>query len=106
MLAWFDAADPGRVHTEGRMARVAIEEAREKVAALLRARPREVVFTSGATEAINAAVFGVARRAAATAAEGHAVLAAVEHSAVRDATARQFHQNVLVDVDGTGRIDI
>ena len=42
------AGDPGRVHTEGRMARVAVEEAREQVAALLGARPREVVFTSGA----------------------------------------------------------
>jgi cysteine desulfurase len=102
MLAWFDAADPGRVHTEGRMARVAIEQAREKVAALVGARPREVVFTSGATEAINAAVFGAARRTPA----GHAVLAAVEHSAVRDATARHFHQSALVKVDGRGRIDV
>lgn len=58
MLPWMGAADPGRVHTEGRMARAAIEDAREKVAALLGARPREVVFTSGATEAANAAVYG------------------------------------------------
>ncbi len=61
MLPWLSgerAADPGRVHTEGRMARVAIEEAREQVAALFGARPREVVFTSGATESINAAVWG------------------------------------------------
>jgi cysteine desulfurase len=82
MLPWFSgegAADPGRVHTEGRMARAAIEEAREQVAALVGARSREVVFTSGATEAINAAVFG---------AGGPVVCAAVEHSAVRDASAR------------------
>ena len=61
MLPWLtgiNAADPGRVHTEGRMARAAIEDARAKVAALVGARPREVVFTSGATEAINAAVYG------------------------------------------------
>ena len=97
MLPWFDAADPGRVHTEGRMARVAIEEAREQVAALFNARPREVVFTSGATEAINAAVFGAAQRG------GVIAVADVEHSAVRDAAAR--HTTVTIPVDGTGRID-
>ena len=58
MLEWLDAADPGRVHTEGRMARAAIEDAREQVAALLGARTREVVFTSGGTEAANMAVYG------------------------------------------------
>ena len=57
---WLDApaGDPGRVHAEGLAARVAVEEAREQVAALLGARGREVVFTSGATEAIAAAVLG------------------------------------------------
>jgi cysteine desulfurase len=96
MLPWLSgahAADPGRVHTEGRMARVAIEDAREKVAVLLGARPREVVFTSGATEAINAAAFG---------AGGPVVCSAVEHSAVRDASARlAVHE---WPVDATGRI--
>lgn len=98
MLPWFDAADPGRVHTEGRMARVAIEEAREQVAALFSARPREVVFTSGATEAVNAAVFGAAQRSG-----GAIAVADVEHSAVRDAAAR--HKTVVLPVDRTGRID-
>ena len=84
MLPWLStrAADPGRVHTEGRMARAALEEARERVAALLGARPREVVFTSGATESINAAVWGAAERGS------HIVCPAVEHSAVRDASER------------------
>ena len=59
MLPWLaGAADPGRVHTEGRISRAVVEDAREKVAALLGARSREVVFTSGATEAIAAAVWG------------------------------------------------
>ena len=58
MWPWLSAADPGRVHTEGRMARVALEDAREQVAALFGTRPRQVIFTSGATEAINAAVYG------------------------------------------------
>ena len=43
--------NPSSVHAEGRTARAAIETAREKVAALLRARPEDVIFTSGGTEA-------------------------------------------------------
>jgi cysteine desulfurase len=98
MLPWLDSADPGRVHTEGRMARAAIEEAREQVAALLHARPREVVFTSGATEAINAAVWGATRRN-----DGYILLADVEHSAVREASDR-LAAVLHMAVDQTGRI--
>ncbi|HTJ74794.1 MAG TPA: cysteine desulfurase family protein [Acidimicrobiales bacterium] len=99
MLAWLSfAADPGRVHTDGRMARGAVEQAREQVAALLGARPREVVFTSGATEAIVTAVWG------ATARSGRVVVPAVEHSAVRDASAA-FGDVVEVPVDPAGRVD-
>ena len=58
------AADPGRLHEEGRIVRDALERARDQVAALVGVTPREVVFTSGATEAINAAAFGATRRAA------------------------------------------
>ena len=101
MLPWLTgegAADPGRVHTEGRMARAALEAAREQVAARLGARPREVVFTSGATEAINTAVHGATERA------GRRIVAtAVEHSAVLDASRR--HDLVTVGVDAHGRVD-
>ena len=102
MLPWLTgerAADPGRVHTEGRMARAALEHAREQVAALVGARPREVVFTSGATEAINAATFGAVGRAA----TGRIVATAVEHSAVLESSRR--HDLVTVGVDGDGRVD-
>ncbi len=103
MLAWLTGtggADPGRAHTEGRMARAAIEEAREQVAALLGARPRQVIFTSGATESANAAVHGavVARPG------GAIVCPAVEHSCVRDAS-RRAAPTIEVGVDGHGRID-
>ena len=98
MLPWLAAgADPGRVHTEGRLARGAIEEAREQVAALAGARPREVVFTSGATEAICSAVWGAAERGS------HVVCPVVEHSAVRDASSR--HEVSEVGVDRQGRVD-
>jgi cysteine desulfurase len=102
MVEWLGrAADPGRVHTEGRMVRVAIEEARDQVAALVGARQREVVFTSSATEAANAAVWG----AMAAAPHGAVVaLAGVEHSCVRDASAR--HKTVPLAVDHLGRIEL
>ncbi|QYG91516.1 cysteine desulfurase [Iamia sp. SCSIO 61187] len=90
--------DPGRIHEEGMTARVALEQAREQVAALVGARPREVVFTSGATEAIASVAWGAARRG------GHQVVTAVEHSAVPAAAAR--HGDVtVVGVDGHGRVD-
>ncbi|MDQ6909352.1 MAG: cysteine desulfurase [Actinomycetota bacterium] len=98
MLPWLSgAADPGRVHTEGRVARAAVEGAREQVAALLGCRAREVVFTSGATEAVSAAVWGATERG------GHIVSSAVEHSAVREASARS--DVTEVGVGGLGRID-
>lgn len=99
MLEWLSAADPGRVHTEGRMARAALEDARAAVAALLGTRPRQVIFTSGATESINAAVFG-----ALCDSPGAVVLADVEHSAVREASALWATRLVTVGVDRDGRL--
>src|SRR5205085_7460192 len=90
-------ADPGRVHTEGRVARAVVEDARERVAALLGARSRGVVFTSGATESIAAAVWGATERG------DHVVVPAVEHSAVRDSSAR--FDVTVVGVDRMGRVD-
>ncbi len=90
--------DPGRIHQEGMAARVAVEVAREQLAALVGARPREVVFTSGATEAIAAVAFGAAGRG------GHQVVTAVEHSAV-PAAATRHGEVTVVGVDGQGRVD-
>src|SRR5687767_15412951 len=52
--------NPGSAHQLGRRARKGLEDAREQVAELLDAAPDEVVFTSGATEANNLALFGLA----------------------------------------------
>jgi cysteine desulfurase len=94
------AADPGRLHEEGRTVRDALEEARQQVAALCGAAPRQVVFTSGGTEAINAAVWGAVRRA-----PGAPVLYAdVEHSAVREASDRLAPTERL-PADAAARID-
>ena len=95
-------ADPGRLHAEGRVTRVALEDAREQVATLLRARPREVVFTASGTEAVNTAVWGTVARADAPA---HIVTTAVEHSAVLDACRRSGADVTVVGVDGLGRYD-
>lgn len=104
MVGWLDAgaaADPGRVHTEGRMARQHLESARAAVAELLGTRPRQVVFTSGGTEAVNAAAWGAARACPG----GLAVAADVEHSSVREASAR-LGPVASVRVDSTGRIEL
>jgi cysteine desulfurase len=95
-------ADPGRLHAEGRVTRVALEDAREQVATLLGVRPREVVFTASGTEAVNTAVWGAVARADATA---HIVTTAVEHSAVLDACRRSGAEVTVVGVDGLGRYD-
>ena len=93
--------DPGRLHEEGRTVRDALEVARGQVADLVGVAGRQVVFTSGATESINAAVWGATR-----ATPGFPVLcAAVEHSAVRDASARLAPVEDIA-VDGAGRLEV
>jgi len=98
-----ELADPGRIHDEGMAARGLLEDARHDVATLLGARSREVVFTSGATEACASAVWGAARRGS------HVVVGAVEHSAVRLAvnalSDAGTHEVTTVGVDSVGRVD-
>jgi cysteine desulfurase len=103
LAAWagLPPGDPGRIHEEGRTVRDALEAARTQVSELLGVAPRQVVFTSGGTEAINAAVWGATR-----ARPGAPVLcAAVEHSAARDASARAAPVETLT-VDRAGRLDV
>jgi cysteine desulfurase len=90
--------DPSRIHEEAMVARGALEGAREALATLLGARSREVVFTSGATEAIAAACWGAADRGP------HQVVSAVEHSAVRR-SAEAHGEVTVIGVDATGRVD-
>lgn len=68
--------NPSSPHSVGRKARQALEDAREKIAVLLGARPSEVTFTSGATEANNVAVFGLLEP---TGGSCHAPLAVASH---------------------------
>jgi cysteine desulfurase len=102
MVEWLESleihGDPSRIHAEAMSTRVALENAREEVASFLGTRSRSVVFTSGATESIAAAVWGAAERG------GHMVVPAIEHSAVR--LAAEAHARVtFVGCDGRGRVD-
>jgi cysteine desulfurase len=60
MVPYFaaDFANASSIHTPGQRARAAVETAREQVAALIGAKPQEIIFTSGGTESDNHAIFG------------------------------------------------
>ena len=102
VLATLDVVgNPSSPHTEGRRVRAMVEDAREEVAALVGAKPAEVVFTSGATEANNAVLAGAWRAV---------LLAGIEHDSVLAPArnlARSGKARVLdLAVDGRGRIDV
>src|SRR5437660_4458166 len=66
--------NPASAHGAGRRARQALEDARERIATRLGAHPDEVIFTSGATEANNLALFGLCG-----APPGHVLPGPVQH---------------------------
>jgi cysteine desulfurase len=73
--------NPSSVHFYGQEARAAVDRARREVAALINARPNEIVFLSGGTEANNLAIRGVAESS--TAHGRHVITSQIEHSATR-----------------------
>jgi cysteine desulfurase len=85
MLPYLDRlfGNPSSVHAAGRETRAAIDNARDKLAALLRVKPHEIIFTSGGTESCNLAVFGLAR--CRMQGGGHVISAKTEHHAVLNA---------------------
>jgi cysteine desulfurase len=92
-------------HRFGWEAAEAVEHAREQVARSIGAEPREIVFTSGATESNNLAIKGVARAAARRG--NHVVTAVSEHAAILDPVkrlARQGWETTFVPCDEFGRI--
>ena len=75
--------NPSSVHAAGREARAAIDDARDKLAALLHVKPHELIFTSGGTESCNLAVLGLTRRPSSPG--GHIISNKAEHHAVLNA---------------------
>lgn len=73
--------NPSSVHGFGQQARAAVDRARREVAALIGAKPNEIVFTSGGTEANNLAIRGLCEAAAGHG--RHIVTSAIEHPSVR-----------------------
>src|SRR5687767_147000 len=84
MLPYFDGifGNPSSVHHVGQQARAALDNARDRVAAVLKSKPSEVVFTSGGTESDNLAIFGAARLRAAQGRGRHIITSSIEHHAV------------------------
>jgi cysteine desulfurase len=99
MLPWLTDryGNAGSVtHDMGREARAAVEEARAGFAAAIGAEPREIVFTSGATESVNLAILGAAARARSGGGPGHVVALVTEHRAVIDPIEHLERQGVAV----------
>jgi cysteine desulfurase len=89
--------NPSAVYREGRVARQAIETAREQVAQLVNAHPSQVIFTSGGTEANNLALKG------AVSSPGCLAVSAIEHASVLQ-PARQAGRLIEIAVDGDGLV--
>lgn len=85
------------VHAFGREARAVLEESRERVARLIKAKPDEVYFTSGGTEADNYALKGVAH-AARKKGKTHFIISAIEHHAVLGSAEALHEEGFEVDV--------
>ncbi|MBP0465789.1 aminotransferase class V-fold PLP-dependent enzyme [Roseomonas sp. PWR1] len=113
MRPWWEEnfANPASIeHAMGRAAEEAVEEARGHVAGLIGADAKEIILTSGATEANNLAIKGAARFAASQGSDRRRVVTfATEHKcvleSVRDLAAEGF-EPVILPVDGDGRADL
>ncbi len=89
MLPYFseDFGNPGSIHKEGVAAKKAVEASRARIAAIMRALPDEIIFTSGGTEANNMAIRGFAMnllRVGCAPKERHYITSAIEHPSVLD----------------------
>ncbi|MDQ1496976.1 MAG: cysteine desulfurase [Actinomycetota bacterium] len=101
--------NPSGQHAAARVAKTAVEEAREQVAAALGAKPAEIVFTGGGTEADNLALKGAARSARDRGLGDGVVTTAVEHHAVLhscDRLGRDGFRVARVGVDHDGVVDL
>ena len=98
--------NPSSVHSEGRVARVSLDVAREQVAEIISAKPVEIIFTSGGSESNNFAILGVAL--ALNNKKRHIVTSEVEHAAIlnplKQLETLGFHID-YIPVDDSGRVN-
>lgn len=110
LSAWEYPGNAGSPNAAGERAATIVADGRAEVAALIGAAPNEIIFTSGATEANNLAVLGVARRIAVTdPTRRRIIVTAVEHKAVLEPARMLANQGFSVDVapvDKDGRLDL
>ncbi len=110
MLPWFTenfGNATSRSHSYGWQASEAVELARGQVANLLKADPKDIVFTSGSTEGLNMAIKGIAESSSSIG--KHIITVATEHHAVLDTVEwlrRKGYEITLLPVDHTGCIDL
>ena len=100
--------NPSSVHTAGREARAAIDDARDKISSLLHVKPNEIIFTSGGTESCNLAVLGLAKCSSSPG--GHVISNKAEHHAVLNAfeylEGRENFEVTWLDVSQDGVVDL
>jgi len=111
-----DFANAASIHTPGQRARAAVETAREQVAALIGARPQEIVFTSGGTESDNHAIFGILSpsftsltSSISATSSPHIITTTIEHEAVLNTCQALEKQGVSVTylpVDRDGLVNL
>lgn len=109
LAAWEHPGNPGSPNASGERAAQIIANARAEVASLIGAAPTEVIFTSGATEANNLAIVGVANATKAHTSRRRIIVSAVEHKAVLEPATSLEIQGFEVDVapvDKAGRLDL
>lgn len=98
--------NPSSVHHIGRKARALLDDARDRAAKFLGAKPSEIIFTSGGTESNNLAIFGTARNLKAKG--KHLITSAVEHHAVLDCfdylEKRESFEVTRLPVNSEGRV--
>ncbi len=101
--------NPSGLHAAARAAKTAVEEAREEIAAGLGARPSEIVFTGGGTEADNLAIIGASHAIGRSGTPGHVVTTAFEHKGVLGPCERLANGGVpvlKVAVTPSGHLDL
>jgi Cysteine sulfinate desulfinase/cysteine desulfurase and related enzymes len=90
--------NPSAIHKEGRLAKKALEEARLRLSRLLMCQAKDIVFTSGGTEADNLAILGVVEKAKAKIGHPHVLISSLEHPAVYESAKKLLAWGVEVTI--------